>query len=78
MGHTSADYETAMASVNAGVKHVTHLFNAMTPLAHRAPGVVTAAMNADISCEKTNLMSESLVSIISVRNAESITKALKR
>ena len=51
MGHTSADYETAMASVNAGVKHVTHLFNAMTPLAPRAPGVVTAAMNADISCE---------------------------
>ena len=51
MGHTSADYETAMASVNAGVKHVTHLFNAMTPLAQRAPGVVTAAMNADISCE---------------------------
>lgn len=51
MGHTSADYETAMASVNAGVKHVTHLFNAMTPLQHRAPGVVTAALNADISCE---------------------------
>jgi len=51
MGHTSADYNTAMAAVNAGVKHVTHLFNAMTPLAHRAPGVVTAALNADISAE---------------------------
>lgn len=51
MGHTSADYDTAMASVNAGVKHVTHLFNAMTPLAHRAPGVVTAALNSDISVE---------------------------
>lgn len=51
MGHTSADYDTAMASVNAGVKHVTHLFNAMTPLQHRSPGVVTAAMNSDISCE---------------------------
>ncbi|MBQ7294604.1 MAG: N-acetylglucosamine-6-phosphate deacetylase [Clostridia bacterium] len=51
MGHTSADYKTAMASVNAGVKHVTHLFNAMTPLQHRAPGVVTAAMNSDVSCE---------------------------
>ena len=51
MGHTSADYETAMAGVAAGVKHVTHLFNAMTPLAHRAPGVVTAAMNTDVSCE---------------------------
>lgn len=51
MGHTSADYETAMRGTEAGVKHVTHLFNAMTPLSHRAPGVVTAAMNADVSCE---------------------------
>ena len=51
MGHTSADYDTAMKSTEAGVKHVTHLFNAMTPLSHRAPGVVTAAMNADVSCE---------------------------
>lgn len=51
MGHTSADYKTAMESVNAGVKHTTHLFNAMTPLAHRAPGVVGAALNSDASVE---------------------------
>ena len=51
MGHTSADYDTAKASTYAGVGHATHLFNAMTPLAHRAPGVVTAALNSDISCE---------------------------
>ena len=51
MGHTSADYETAMRSTQAGVRHVTHLFNAMTPLAHRAPGVVTAALNSNVSCE---------------------------
>lgn len=51
MGHTSADYETAMKSTEVGVSHVTHLFNAMTPLAHRAPGVVTAAFNSDVSCE---------------------------
>lgn len=51
MGHTSADYDTAMASVNAGVKHATHLFNAMTPMQHRAPGVVAAALNSDVSCE---------------------------
>lgn len=51
MGHTSADYETALKSTEAGVSHVTHLFNAMTPLAHRAPGVVTAAMNTNVSCE---------------------------
>ena len=51
MGHTNASYDAAMAGVNAGVRHVTHLFNAMTPLAHRAPGVVGAALNADVSCE---------------------------
>lgn len=51
MGHTAADYDTAMAGMAAGVGHVTHLFNAMTPLAHRAPGAVTAALNGDVSCE---------------------------
>lgn len=51
MGHTSADYETAIKSTNNGVRHVTHLFNAMTPILHRAPGVVTAALNTDVSCE---------------------------
>lgn len=51
MGHTSADYDTAMASVANGVRHTTHLFNTMTSLAHRAPGVVGAALNSDVSCE---------------------------
>ena len=52
MGHTSADYDTAMKGVKAGVRHATHLFNAMTPLTHRGPGVVGAALNADeVSCE---------------------------
>ncbi|MBE6733704.1 MAG: N-acetylglucosamine-6-phosphate deacetylase [Ruminococcaceae bacterium] len=51
MGHTSADYDTAVKGVANGVSHATHLFNAMTPLAHRAPGVVTAALNTDASCE---------------------------
>jgi N-acetylglucosamine-6-phosphate deacetylase len=47
MGHTSADYDTAIAGVKAGVRHATHLFNAMTPLTHRGPGVVGAALNSD-------------------------------
>ncbi len=51
MGHTSSDYDTAVRATAAGVKHATHLFNAMTPLAHRAPGVVGAALNTDVSCE---------------------------
>ena len=51
MGHTSADYKTAIESTKNGVKHATHLFNAMTPMTHRAPGVVGAALNSDVSCE---------------------------
>ena len=51
MGHTDADYETAMASTNVGVRHATHLFNAMSPLAHRNPGVVGAALNSDVTVE---------------------------
>lgn len=51
MGHTDADYDTAMASTNVGVRHATHLFNAMSPLAHRSAGVVGAALNSDVTAE---------------------------
>ena len=51
MGHTDADYNTALAAVEAGITHATHLFNAMSPLHHRAPGAVGAALTADVSCE---------------------------
>ena len=47
MGHTAANYETAKAGIEAGVRHATHLFNAMTPLNHRDPGVVGAALADD-------------------------------
>jgi N-acetylglucosamine-6-phosphate deacetylase len=43
LGHTSADYDTAKAAFEAGASHVTHLFNAMQPFAHRAPGLIGAA-----------------------------------
>lgn len=51
MGHTGATYEEAMAGIEAGVGHTTHLFNAMTALMHRNPGVVGAALSTDVSCE---------------------------
>ena len=47
MGHTAANYETAKAGIEAGVRHATHLFNAMTPLNHRDPGVVGASLADD-------------------------------
>lgn len=43
LGHTGADYETASEAMRRGAHHVTHLYNAMQPLAHRAPGLIGAA-----------------------------------
>ena len=43
LGHTGADYDTARKALDAGARHVTHLFNAMMPLSHRAPGLIGAA-----------------------------------
>lgn len=51
MGHTDADYDTALAATAAGVGHTTHLFNAMSAMAHRNPGVVGAAFNSDVTVE---------------------------
>jgi N-acetylglucosamine-6-phosphate deacetylase len=51
MGHTDATLHEAMAGLDAGARMVTHLFNAMRPLHHRDPGVVTAALVDDrITC----------------------------
>jgi len=44
-GHTDADYETAIASFEAGVSMATHLFNAMSPWQGRSPGMVGAVLN---------------------------------
>jgi N-acetylglucosamine-6-phosphate deacetylase len=51
MGHTAAKYEQAIGAINDGVSRVTHLFNAMTALAHRDPGVVGAALATDVYAE---------------------------
>lgn len=46
VAHTEANYETAVEAFESGARHVTHLYNAMPPFLHRAPGVVGAAMDA--------------------------------
>lgn len=52
MGHTDADYDTAIRAFKAGVSHATHLFNAMTGITHRAPGAAGAALfTENVSCE---------------------------
>lgn len=44
LGHSNADYRTAKAAFAAGARSVTHLFNAMSGLHHRDPGLAGAAL----------------------------------
>jgi N-acetylglucosamine-6-phosphate deacetylase len=45
LGHSNATYDQMLAAVDAGARGVTHLFNAMSPLTHRAPGAVGGALD---------------------------------
>lgn len=47
VAHTTADYDTAKKAFDAGARQVTHLYNAMPPFTHRAPGVIGAACEND-------------------------------
>ena len=51
VGHTEADYNTAMEAYRAGASHATHLFNCMPALHHRMPGVIGAALDSGATAE---------------------------
>ena len=56
IAHTACDYETACQAIAAGASQMTHLYNAMPPLAHRAPGPIAAAADdpnvmAELICD---------------------------
>ena len=56
IGHTGATYDEARAAIDAGVRHATHLFNRMSSMTSRSPGVVGAvleseAVAAEIICD---------------------------
>jgi N-acetylglucosamine-6-phosphate deacetylase len=51
LGHTNADYKTAQAAIDSGADGFTHLFNAMSPIQGREPGVTGCALlNDHASC----------------------------
>jgi N-acetylglucosamine-6-phosphate deacetylase len=47
LGHSGADYDTAIEAIDAGARHATHLFNRMAPMAHRAPGLAGAMLSRE-------------------------------
>ncbi len=51
MGHSGATFEEACVGIESGIKGVTHLFNAMSPIHHRDLGVVGAALTKGIYAE---------------------------
>ena len=56
IAHTDSDYNHAKAAVDAGITHLTHLYNAMPPIHHRNPGVIPACVEnekvqAEIICD---------------------------
>ncbi len=44
IGHSGASFEEAVAAIEAGARHATHLFNRMAPITHRAPGIAGAVL----------------------------------
>jgi N-acetylglucosamine-6-phosphate deacetylase len=47
LGHTGATYDAARVAIELGAHHATHLFNRMSPLTSRSPGVVGAVLESD-------------------------------
>jgi len=47
IGHSGATYDETLAAIDAGVSQATHLFNRMSPMTHRAPGVPGAVLQSD-------------------------------
>lgn len=60
LGHSICDYDTALAAIDAGASRATHLFNAMSGVHHRNPGLASAALNepglcAELICDGVHL-----------------------
>lgn len=51
IGHTECDYDTALKAIDCGANCLTHTFNAMPPLLHRAPGPIGAGIEKNIYAE---------------------------
>ncbi len=77
IAHTDSDYDHAKAAIDAGVTHLTHLYNAMPPIHHRKPGVIGAAaenpkVRAELICDGIHVHPSSIRMAFSLFGAERI------
>ena len=75
MGHTDASYQEALSGMDMGIRHTTHLFNAMSGLNHRNPGVAGCAlfhgeMNAEIVADGIHVPPTILRLIYKIKGVE--------
>lgn len=84
IGHSNATYDEAIEAIKKGIKHATHLFNAMSPMHHRDPGVVGAVFKKNITCEliadKIHVhpaIFQILIDIIGIENLVLITDSIR-
>jgi N-acetylglucosamine-6-phosphate deacetylase len=77
IGHSGATYEQARAGIAAGARQATHLFNRMTPLNHRDPGVTGAVLDsrdvvAEIVCDGVHVHPAAVRAAVAAKGADRI------
>lgn len=77
LAHTNADYDAAKHAFDAGANHVVHLYNAMPPFSHRAPGVIGAAADSphvmsEIICDGVHIHPSAVRSAFRMMGAENM------
>jgi N-acetylglucosamine-6-phosphate deacetylase len=80
LGHSDATAEQARAALAEGARTFTHLFNAMSPLTHRAPGVVGAALGSSVPvgiiCDGIHVVDEVVALALRARPAPDLFYAV--
>ncbi|MBR4761395.1 MAG: amidohydrolase family protein, partial [Clostridia bacterium] len=76
IGHTDCDYDTAISAIDAGANCLTHTFNAMPPMLHRAPGPIGAAIEkgiyAQLICDGLHVAKGAVWSLYKALGAERV------
>lgn len=77
VGHTNATYEQVATAVARGARHMTHTYNAMSPLNHRAPGAVGAALAlagfaAELIADEVHVHPAAMNALVRARGADEV------
>jgi N-acetylglucosamine-6-phosphate deacetylase len=77
VGHTDATFEQVAAAITRGARHMTHTFNAMSPLRHRAPGAVGAALalpgfGAEVIADEVHVHPGAVQALVRARGADEV------